>query len=84
MMLDGISMVVMTLPIVLPIVLLAGFDGLWFGIFLVFMVEMLVPIRGFFTVCYSKYPQVNPLVLSSKPRFLFLIMVLITAKIIVS
>lgn len=40
MILDGISMVVMTLPIVLPIVTLAGFKPLWFGIFLVFMVEL--------------------------------------------
>jgi tripartite ATP-independent transporter DctM subunit len=40
MILDGISIVVMTLPIVLPIVTAAGFDPLWFGIFLVFMVEL--------------------------------------------
>ena len=49
MILDGISIVVMTLPIVLPIVVLAGFDPLWFGIFLVFMVEMsqITPPVGF-------------------------------------
>ncbi|MEA1914757.1 MAG: TRAP transporter large permease subunit [Campylobacterota bacterium] len=49
MILDGISIVVMTLPIVLPIVILAGFDPLWFGIFLVFMVEMsqITPPVGF-------------------------------------
>ncbi|MGB1227252.1 MAG: TRAP transporter large permease [Poseidonibacter sp.] len=49
MILDGISIVVMTLPIVLPIIILAGFDPLWFGIFLVFMVELsqITPPVGF-------------------------------------
>lgn len=49
MILDGISIVVMTLPIVLPIITLAGFDALWFGIFLVFMVELsqITPPVGF-------------------------------------
>ena len=49
MILDGISIVVMTLPIVLPIVVFAGFDPLWFGIFLVFMVELsqITPPVGF-------------------------------------
>jgi TRAP-type C4-dicarboxylate transport system permease large subunit len=39
----------MTLPIVLPIVTLAGFDPLWFGIFLVLMVELsqITPPVGF-------------------------------------
>jgi tripartite ATP-independent transporter DctM subunit len=49
MLLDGISIVVMTLPIVLPIVTGAGFSPLWFGIFLVFMVELaqITPPVGF-------------------------------------
>lgn len=37
--LDGISMIVITLPITLPLVIQAGFSPLWFGIFLVLMVE---------------------------------------------
>lgn len=37
--LDGISMIVVTLPITLPLVVAAGFEPLWFGIFLVLMVE---------------------------------------------
>jgi C4-dicarboxylate transporter DctM subunit len=47
--LEGISMVVMTLPIVLPLVLSAGYDKLWFGIFLVLVVEMaqITPPVGF-------------------------------------
>jgi C4-dicarboxylate transporter DctM subunit len=38
--LDGFSMIVMTLPIALPIVKLAGFDPIWFGVFIVLVVEM--------------------------------------------
>jgi tripartite ATP-independent transporter DctM subunit len=47
--LDGFSMIVMTLPIVLPIVKAAGFDDVWFGIFLVLVVEMsqITPPVGF-------------------------------------
>src|SRR5947208_12241136 len=47
--LDGFSMIVMTLPIVMPIVKVAGFDPIWFGIFLVLVVEMaqITPPVGF-------------------------------------
>src|ERR1700755_702872 len=38
--LDGISMIVLTTAIVLPLVKQAGFDLVWFGIFLVLVVEM--------------------------------------------
>lgn len=40
MFIDGISIIVMTLPISLPLILAAGFDPIWFGIFLVLMIEM--------------------------------------------
>ena len=47
--LDGFSMIVMTLPIVLPIVKQAGFDPIWIGVFLVLVVEMaqITPPVGF-------------------------------------
>lgn len=47
--LDGFSMIVLTLPIVLPIVKAAGFSDIWFGIFLVLVVEMaqITPPVGF-------------------------------------
>jgi tripartite ATP-independent transporter DctM subunit len=47
--LDGFSMIVMTLPIVLPIVKMAGFDPIWFGVFVVLVVEMaqITPPVGF-------------------------------------
>ncbi len=47
--LEGFSMIVTTLPVVLPLVNAAGFSTLWFGIFLVVMVEMaqITPPLGF-------------------------------------
>jgi tripartite ATP-independent transporter DctM subunit len=38
--LDGLSAMVMTLPVALPLVLAAGFDKIWFGIFLVATIEL--------------------------------------------
>ena len=37
---DGVSMMVLTLPILYPIVVGAGFDPIWFGIVLVIMIEL--------------------------------------------
>lgn len=47
--LDGFSMIVMSLPIVLPLIGAAGFDKVWFGVFLVIVVEMsqITPPVGF-------------------------------------
>ena len=38
--LDGTSMIVMTLPVTFPLVTAAGYDPIWFGIFLVLVAEM--------------------------------------------
>src|SRR5437867_2565306 len=47
--LDGISMVVLTMAVLLPTVQKAGFDLIWFGIFIVLVVEMaqITPPVGF-------------------------------------
>lgn len=47
--LDGFSIVVMTLPIALPMVTQAGFDPIWFGVYLILMVEVsqITPPVGF-------------------------------------
>lgn len=47
--LDGFSIVLMTLPIALPMVVAAGFDPIWFGIYLILMVEVsqITPPVGF-------------------------------------
>ena len=38
--LDGISMIVLTSAVVLPMIVKAGFDLIWFGIFIVLLVEI--------------------------------------------
>ncbi|MBI1209091.1 MAG: TRAP transporter large permease subunit [Azospirillum sp.] len=47
--LDGISMVVLTMAVVLPTIQRAGFDLIWFGVFVVLVVEMaqITPPVGF-------------------------------------
>lgn len=47
--LDGMSMIIVTLPVTLPAVVAAGWSPLWFGIFLVVTIEMaqLTPPVGF-------------------------------------
>jgi tripartite ATP-independent transporter DctM subunit len=47
--LDGISMVVLTAAFIMPLVTAAGFDLIWFGIYLVLVVEMaqITPPVGF-------------------------------------
>jgi tripartite ATP-independent transporter DctM subunit len=47
--LDGISMVVLTMGVIMPTVIKAGIDPLWFGIFIVLVVEMaqITPPVGF-------------------------------------
>ncbi len=47
--LDGLSTIVMTLPVTLPLIVGAGFDPVWFGIFLIVTIEMaqITPPIGF-------------------------------------
>jgi TRAP-type C4-dicarboxylate transport system permease large subunit len=47
--LDGLSAIVMTLPVTLPLAVAAGFDPIWFGIFLIITIEMaqITPPVGF-------------------------------------
>ena len=47
--LDGISMVVLTISVILPVVKAIGVDPLWFGVYLVIMVELaqITPPVGF-------------------------------------
>jgi tripartite ATP-independent transporter DctM subunit len=81
MILDGISIVVMTLPIVLPIVLNAGFDPLWFGIFLVLMVELsqITPPVGFsiFVIQHIAKEDVPLILRATFPFFIIMILMVI-------
>ena len=47
--LDGISIIVMSVPITLPLIKMAGFDPIWFGIYLVIMLQIsqITPPVGF-------------------------------------
>ena len=47
--LEGMSTIAMTLPITIPLVLAAGFDKIWFGVFVVIIIEMaqITPPVGF-------------------------------------
>ncbi|WP_224407732.1 TRAP transporter large permease [Afifella sp. IM 167] len=47
--LDGISIMLMSLPIVLPLVTAAGYDPIWFGVFLIVVTELglITPPIGF-------------------------------------
>jgi tripartite ATP-independent transporter DctM subunit len=47
--LDGLSAIVMTLPVTLPLAVAAGFDPVWFGVFLIITIEMaqITPPVGF-------------------------------------
>ncbi len=81
MILEAISIVVMTLPIVLPIVILAGFDPLWFGIFLVFMVEMaqITPPVGFslFVIQGISNEKIQTILKATFPFFILMIITVI-------
>ena len=47
--LNGFSIVIITLPIALPLTTQAGFDPIWFGVFLILMLELsqITPPVGF-------------------------------------
>lgn len=81
MILEAISIVVMTLPIVLPIVILAGFDPLWFGIFLVFMVEMaqITPPVGFslFVIQGISNEKIQTILKATFPFFILMIVTVV-------
>lgn len=85
MMLDGISIVVMTLPIVLPIIIAAGFEPLWFGIFLVFMVELsqITPPVGFsiFVIQGISKENVNTILKATFPFFIIMVLMVILVTI---
>ncbi|GAB6074987.1 TRAP transporter large permease [Nautilia lithotrophica] len=81
MILDGISIVVMTLPIVLPIVIHAGFDPLWFGIFLVLMVELsqITPPVGFslFVIQGISGEKIDYILKATFPFFVIMILIVV-------
>lgn len=81
--LDGISMVVLTIAVLLPTVEAAGFDLIWFGIFIVLVVEMaqITPPVGFnlFVIQGLTRREVTWIARTALPLFfLMMVAVLIT------
>ena len=75
--LDGISMIVLTTAVVLPMVQKAGFDLVWFGIFVVLIVEMaeVSPPVGFnlFVLQTISGKDSNTVALAALPFFFLLV-----------
>lgn len=75
--LDGISMIVLTTAVVLPMVQKAGFDLVWFGIFLILIVEMaeVSPPVGFnlFVLQTISGRDSNTVALAALPFFFLLV-----------
>lgn len=81
--LDGISVVVLTIAVLLPTVQAAGFDLIWFGIFIVLVVEMaqITPPVGFnlFVIQGLTKREVTWIARTALPLFFLMILaVLIT------
>ena len=78
--LDGISMIVLTTSIVLPMIDAAGFDLIWFGIFIVILVEIaeLTPPLGFnlFVLQTMSGRDSNYVALASLPFFFLMVLAL--------
>ena len=75
--LDGLSSIVMTLPITLPLILAAGFDKIWFGVFLVIVVEMaqITPPVGFnlFVIQGMTGERLGRIAIATFPFFLIMV-----------
>ena len=82
--LDGLSVIVMTLPIALPLITGAGYDLVWFGVFLVIVVEMsqITPPVGFnlFVIQGLTDEPIGRITLAALPFFMIMLffVVLIT------
>ncbi len=78
---DGFSMIVMTTPIVIPLIQAAKFDPVWFGIYLVLMIELaqITPPVGFnlFVISGLNNDDLSTVARAAMP--FFLIMLLATA-----
>ena len=81
MFLDGISAVVLTMAIIEPMIRQAGFDMIWFGIFLVIVVEMaqITPPVGFnlFVLQGMANKDMGYIAKSAFPLFLLMILAVI-------
>jgi tripartite ATP-independent transporter DctM subunit len=79
--LDGISMIVLTAAVVLPMIQKAGFDLIWFGIFIVLLVEIaeVTPPVGFnlFVLQNMTGKDSNTIALAAIPFFMCLVVCIV-------
>ena len=79
--LDGISMIVLTAAVVLPMIQKAGFDLIWFGIFIVLLVEIaeVTPPVGFnlFVLQNMTGKDSNTIALAAVPFFMCLVVCIV-------
>ena len=79
--LDGVSMIVLTTSIVVPMVQTAGFDLVWFGIFIVLLVEIaeITPPLGFnlFVMQTMTGKEQTEVAWASLPFFLMLVLTVV-------
>lgn len=79
--LDGISVVVLTTSIILPMIEAAGIDPIWFGIYLVIVVEMgqITPrvVFNLFVILGLKGKNILRLAAAAFPFFLLLLLAVV-------
>ncbi len=79
--LDGISMVVLTMGVIMPTVQKAGIDPLWFGIFIVIVVEMaqVTPPVGFnlFVLQGMTRREIGTIARATFPFFLLMVLMVV-------
>jgi C4-dicarboxylate transporter, DctM subunit len=79
--LDGISMVVLTMAVLLPTVETAGFDLIWFGIFIVLVVELaqITPPVGFnlFVLQGLTKRQITDIARTAMPLFALMVLAVV-------
>ncbi|MDX9821696.1 MAG: TRAP transporter large permease subunit [Syntrophales bacterium] len=75
---DGFSMIVMTTPIVIPLIQAAKFDPVWFGIYLVLMIELaqITPPVGFnlFVISGLNNDDLSTVARAAMPFFLMMLL----------
>jgi tripartite ATP-independent transporter DctM subunit len=76
---DGISMIVLTTAVVLPVIQASGFDLIWFGIFIVIVVEMaqITPPVGFNLFVLQGLTQRNIFYIAKVSSPFFILMILL-------
>lgn len=84
--LDGVSILVMSLPITLPLIVVQGFDPIWFGVFLVLMTElaMITPPIGFnlFVIQGLTGHSIGRIAIAALPFFVLMCVATITITIL--